>query len=173
MGIAIRGRTLRERAADGRRALMPDSKRRLPGGAYHKDRFIHEEVGDSHMRPQGRRLTLQCCMQTDTVRERLYRTARGVCQRCPAVGVCAIGRIHGRASGTGAHEEKLLRLHALLATGKARRASRRWARLTGPVSGILEERMGMRQFALQGLVDVAAQWTLTATAFNLRILWRI
>ena len=125
------------------------SKEEASGRAYYKYRFIHGEAGDSHIRLQGRRLTFQRYMQADTARVRLYRTDRGVRQRCPAFGVCAIGRIHGRGSGTGAHEETLLRLHALMSTGEARRASRRWGRLAGPVSGILKERMEMRRFALR------------------------
>ncbi len=109
-------------------------------------------------------------MQAGTVRVRLYRTARGVRQRCPAFGVCAMGRTHGHGLGQKAREETLLRRRALMATSEARRNSRRWERLTGPVSGILKERMGMRRFALRDLVNVAAQWRLTAAAFDLRFL---
>ena len=52
-------------------------------------------------------------------------------------------------------------------------ASRRRGQLIEPVFGILKEQMEMRRFALRGLVNVVAQWTLAATAFNLRTLWRI
>ena len=40
-------------AARGRRVLMPDSKKKLLGGAYHKDRFIYGEASDGYICPQG------------------------------------------------------------------------------------------------------------------------
>ena len=42
-----------------------------------------------------------------------------------------------------------------------------------PVFGILKEQLGMRRFLLRGVVNVAAEWTMSATAFNLWTLWRI
>lgn len=42
-----------------------------------------------------------------------------------------------------------------------------------PVFGIIKEQQGARRFLLRGLGNVTAEWTLLATAFNLRTLWRI
>ena len=42
-----------------------------------------------------------------------------------------------------------------------------------PVFGIIKEQQGARRFLLRGLVNVAAEWTMLATAFNLRTLWRV
>ena len=42
-----------------------------------------------------------------------------------------------------------------------------------PVFGIIKEQQGGRRFLLRGLTNVAAEWTVLATAFNLRTLWRV
>ena len=41
-----------------------------------------------------------------------------------------------------------------------------------PVFVIIKEQQGLRRFLLRGLDNVAAEWVLLATAFNLRTLWR-
>ena len=167
------GKNLKSCAANGRQVLMPDSKKKLLGGRYHKDRFTYDEASDSYTCPQGQRLRFQRCMMANTARVRLYRTSRGVCQNCPAFGECTIDRIHGRGLGIGSHDDILRQHRALMATSEARLASRRRGQLIEPVFGILKEQMGTRRFGLRGLVNVIAEWTLAATAFNLRILWRI
>ena len=45
--------------------------------------------------------------------------------------------------------------------------------LCEPVFGILKDQMGARRFLLRGLQNVRAEFTLLATAFNLRTLCRI
>ena len=42
-----------------------------------------------------------------------------------------------------------------------------------PVFGIIKEQQGGRRFLLRGLTNVAAEWTVLATAFNLRTLCRV
>ena len=42
-----------------------------------------------------------------------------------------------------------------------------------PVFGIIKEQQGERRFLLRGVGNVTAEWTLLATAFNLRTLWRV
>ena len=42
-----------------------------------------------------------------------------------------------------------------------------------PVFGIIKEQQAGRRFLLRGLINVAAEWTVLATAFNLRTLWRV
>ncbi len=167
------GKNLKSCAANGRRVLMPDSKKKLPGGRYHKDRFIYDEASDSYTCPQSQRLRFQRYMMANTARVRLCRTSRGVCQNCPAFGECTIDHIHGRGLGIGPDDDILRQHRALMATNEAKLASRRRGQLIEPVFGILKEQMRMRRFALRGLLNVVAKWTLAATAFNLRTLWRI
>ena len=41
-----------------------------------------------------------------------------------------------------------------------------------PLFGIIKEQMGVPRFLLRGLINVAAEWTALATAFNLPTLWQ-
>lgn len=41
-----------------------------------------------------------------------------------------------------------------------------------PVIGVLKEQRGMRRFARRGLAQVAVEWALAATAYNLTRMWR-
>ncbi len=41
------------------------------------------------------------------------------------------------------------------------------------VFGIIKEEQGARRFLLRVIVNVAAEWTMLVTAFNLRTLWRV
>ena len=67
-----------------------------------------------------------------------------------------------------------MRRHRLwMETEEAKRAYRRRAPLIEPLFGILKAQMGAWRFTLRGLRDVEAEWTLLATAFNLRTLWRL
>ena len=50
-----------------------------------------------------------------------------------------------------------------MATDEAKRASRSRGQLIEPVFGILKEQMGLRRFSLRGVVNVAAEWTVSAT----------
>ena len=45
--------------------------------------------------------------------------------------------------------------------------------LVEPVFGIIKEQQGARRFLLRGLANVAAEWTMLVTAFNLRTLCRV
>ena len=45
--------------------------------------------------------------------------------------------------------------------------------LVEPVFGIIKEQQRARRFLLRGLANVAAEWTMLATAFNLRTLCRV
>lgn len=167
------GKNLKECALTGRRVIMPDSKRKTLANPFHKDRFVYDEANDSYICPKGQRLRFTRYIQANTARVRLYRASAGVCLRCPAFGECTIDRVHGRGIGIGPHDEILRRHRALMATEEAKRASMRRGQLIEPVFGILKEQMGLRRFHLRGVVNVAAEWTLSATAFNLRTLYRI
>ena len=60
-----------------------------------------------------------------------------------------------------------------MSTSAAREAYKLRKQLVEPVFGIIKEQQGARRFLLRGLVNVAAEWTMLATAFNLRPLWRV
>ena len=72
----------------------------------------------------------------------------------------------------GPHDAVLRRHRAWMATSAAKQAYKLRKQLVEPVFGIIKEQQGARRFLLRGLVNVAAEWTVLATAFNLRTLWR-
>ena len=60
-----------------------------------------------------------------------------------------------------------------MTTERARRLYARRKGLIEPIFSILKEQLGARRFLLRGLVNVQAEFTMLATAFNLRTLWKI
>ena len=106
-------------------------------------------------------------------RVRLYRASGVVCQVCPAFGVCTRAKEIGRSLAIGPHDAVLRRHRAWMSTSAAREAYKLRKQLVEPVFGIIKEQQGARRFLLRGLVNVAAEWTMLATAFNLRTLWRV
>ena len=60
-----------------------------------------------------------------------------------------------------------------MGTNEAQSALKRRKQLVEPVFGIIKEQQGLRRFLLRGIDNVAAEWTLLATTFNLRTLWRV
>ena len=68
----------------------------------------------------------------------------------------------------------MLRRHrAWMSTSAAKEAYELRKQLVEPAFVIIKEQQGARRFLLRGLVNVAAEWTMLATAFNLRTLWRV
>ena len=110
---------------------------------------------------------------TNGVPLRLYRASEAVCQVCPAFGVCTRAKEIGRSLAIGPHDAVLRRHRAWMSTSAAREAYKLRKQLVEPVFGIIKEQQGARRFLLRGLVNVAAEWTMLATAFNLRTLWRV
>ena len=60
-----------------------------------------------------------------------------------------------------------------MSTSAAKEAYGVRKQLVKPVFGIIKEQQGARRFLLRGLINVAAEWTMLATTFNLRTLWRV
>ena len=68
----------------------------------------------------------------------------------------------------------LLRKHRQwMKTEEARNLYSRRQQLIEPVFGIIKEQLAVRRFLLRGLDNVRAEFTLLATAFNLKMLSRV
>ena len=107
---------------------------------------------------------------------RVYRAGAKVCRACPAFGTCTKDRHAGRAVEVGPHEESLKAHRESTTTKPAKAALAERKELVEPSFGILKEQQGARRFLLRGLANVRAEWSLLATAFNLRTLcavWRL
>ena len=101
------------------------------------------------------------------------RAAGAVCQGCPAFRACTSAKEIGRSLAIGPHGEAPRRHRAWTSTSVAKEAHRLRKQLVEPVFGINKEQQSARRFLLRGLANVAAEWVLLATTFNLRTLWRV
>lgn len=167
------GKGLEECARRGQSVAMPETRQQLLGDPYHKDRFTYDKHSDSFMCPQGQRLNYLRIQRLNGVPWRLYRTSEGVCQACPAFGVCTSSQRFGRSVAIGPHDAALRRHRVWMSTDEAWDAYRRRKHLVEPVFGIIKEQLAARRFLLRGFANVSAEWTLLGTAFNLRTLWRV
>ncbi len=167
------GSNLEECARRGQQVVVPEKRERLLDDPYHKDRFVHDEATDTYVCPQGQTLHFLRMQFVNRVWNRVYRTLGAVCRQCPAFGVCTTEARVGRTMAIGPHDAALRCHRAWMSTDAAKEAYRRRKQLVEPVFGIIKEQMGVRRFLLRGLVNVAAEWTALATAFNLRTLWRV
>ena len=157
----------------GQQVVMPDRARSLDD-PYHKDRFSYDEENDSYTCPHGQRIPFVGLKNNKRDKARLYRMASGsICRECPAFGVCTRNALHGRTLEIGQHDTALRRHRAWMQTSEALQAYRRRLPLVEPLFAILKNQLGAQRFTLRGMHNVTAEWTLFATAFNLRTLWRV
>ena len=167
------GKGLEECARRDQSVAMPETSQQSLGDPYHKDRFTYDEQSDSLRCPQGQRLDYLRIQPWNRVPFRLYRAAEGVCQACPAFGVCTRSERFGRSVTIGPYDAALRRHRVWMSTDEAREAYKRRKPLVEPVFGIIKEQLGARRFLLRGFANVSSEWTLLGTAFNLRTLWRV
>ena len=152
---------------------MPEAARkRSRDHPYHKERFIYDAASDSFICPQGQRMHYIGTKQTRGVPYRRYQAPRAVCRACPAFGVCTKAVTIGRTVTMGPRDALLVRHRDWMATDLVKEVYRRRQQLVEPVFGIIKEQQRAQRFLLRGLTNVAAEWTLLATAFNLRALWK-
>ncbi len=158
----------------GLTVIMPESQTdKQLAAPYHKDAFVYTAQTDRYTCPQGQMLAFRYEKhRTGRPPARVYRAMGGICRACPAFGVCTTNR-HGRSLEVGPHEQ-LLRTHRdQRQHAPNQQLYRRRKELPEPTFGILKEQLSGRRFLLRGRANVAAEWSLLATAFNLRTLIRV
>ena len=156
--------------------IMPERYQGMVHNPYFKDKFIYDTSSDSYLCPHGQRLPFRGFRKSKLPGSgpiRVYRASRTVCKACPALGVCTKDARAGRALWIGASDILLRKQRQWMRTDEARSLYARRKELNEPAFGIIKEQMGARRFLLRGLTNVRAEFTLLATAFNLRTLWRI
>ena len=156
------GSHLAECSRRGQQVVVSESRQRFLKDPYHKDRFIYDEQSDSFTCPQGADARVR---------------PHTACERSPVASVPGFRRrlpsVPGlRSLAIGPHDAVLRRHRAWMATSAAKEAHKLRKQLVEPVFGITKEQQGARRFLLRGLVNVAAEWTVLATTFNMRTLWR-
>ena len=153
------------------RVVMPESRERVLRRPYGKQHFRYEPDRDRYVCPEGQPLPFHATNWIRGEHVRQYRASGEACRACPAFGTCT-SSAHGRMVVLGPREAALSRHREWMETPEAQAAYKRRAGLVEPVFGIIKEQLGARRFLLRGLRHVEAEWTLLATAFNLRTLWR-
>ena len=168
------GTNLEDCAGRGQAVAMPESSRRqYRDHPYHKDRFAYDESNDSFICPRGKVLPFERIhIPPNGVHYRFYRAPGAVCRACPAFGVCTKSK-DGRNVTVGPYDATLRRHRAWMTTPAATEVYKLRKQVVEPVFGIIKEQQAGRRFLLRGLTNVAAEWTVLATSFNLRTLWRV
>ena len=145
-------------------------------GPYFKDNFIFNAKTDSYLCPHGHHLHFSGFRRSKyhaSERYRVYRTSRTDCRTCPAFGICTRDKHAGRVLWISSSDELLQKHRQWMNTDEAQTLYARRKELNEPAFGIIKEQMHGRGFLLRGLSNVQAEFHLLATAFNLRMLWRV
>ena len=160
----------------GQTLVMTERHKDANQGTYFKDQFLYEAETDSYLCPKGQHLHFQGLRYKERLHPgqyRVYSASRTACRLCPAFGVCTKDKHGGRALWIGSSDRLLNEHRQWMKTDKANELYARRQQLIEPVFGILKEQLGARRLLLRGLVNVRAEFTLMATAFNLRTLSRV
>ena len=157
----------------GQQVVVSEARKRFLAEPYHKDRFTYDEHSDSFRCPQGQTLAFVRIQHVNGVPLCLYRASGAVCRAWPAFRACTRAKEIGRSLAIGPHDAVLRGHRAWMSTSAAKEAYGLRKQLVEPVFGIIKEQQGARRFLLRGLANVAAEWTMLATTFNLRTLWRV
>jgi transposase len=143
---------------------------------YFKDQFAYDAATDSYICPHGQRLPFRSLRKSKLISSRsirVYRASRTACRTCPAFGVCTRDKHAGRALWISSSDMLLRKHRQWMQTDEARSLYSRRKELIEAVFGILKDQLGARRFLLRGLANIQAEFTLLATAFNLRTLCRV
>jgi hypothetical protein len=162
-------------AARGQRIVLPEAQQQaIAADPYHQAHFVYDAATDTYTCPAGQVLTARGLKQrTDRPVKRIYRGSGAVCRDCPAFGTCTRDDRQGRTLEVDRHDAAARAHRVWMASPEAQTIARQRKHLIEPVFGVLKEELGGRRFLLRGRANVAAEWTLLATAFNLRTCVRI
>jgi len=159
----------------GQTLVMAERCQKALKDPYFKDQFVHDAITDEYICPYGHRLHFQGLRRGKSCnpgRYRVYSAWRTTCRSCPAFGVCTRDT-GGRSLWIGSSDGLLNEHRKWMQTPEARRLYARRQQLSEPVFAILKDQMGARRFLLRGVANVAAEFSIIATAFNLKILCRV
>ena len=160
--------------SEGRTILMPDRQAARAQEPYHRDAFSYDREADTYTCPKGEVLRFQGINHDRKGQPvRRYRANAAACLSCPAFGACTSNRRHGRTLDVGPQESALQSHRALMATEEAQTIYSLRKQIIEPVFGVIKEQLDGRRFLLRGERGVHSEWSLLATAFNLRALAKV
>jgi transposase len=148
----------------------PSNPRQDPTWPYHRSHFTYDPATDTFRCPTGGPVTFSHTTRQRAALVRVYR-ARG-CPTCPVRSVCTQDP-KGRTIQVNPWDQAVETHRRRMATAEATAVARRRSGLIEPIFGIVKEQLGLRRFLLRRLAGVRAEWQLTATAYNLRKLYRL
>lgn len=160
----------------GQTLVMAERYENAQNNPYFKDQFKYNPDTDTYLCPQGcylRFIGMRRNKGDTSKRIRVYRASRTDCRTCLAYGTCTRDAHAGRALWIGPSDELIRNHRQWMKTEEARSLYHRRQQLIEPVFGIIKEQLGVRRFLLRGLTNVRAEFTLLATAFNLKMLSRV
>ena len=160
----------------GQTLVIAERSQKALKDPYFRDQFEYNALTDSYVCPKGQLLYFRgfrLSKRLSAGRYRAYRASGTICRKCPAFGVCTKDAHGGRTLWIGPSDILLRQHRQWMKTDEAKDLYARRQQLSEPVFGILKDQMGARRFLLRGLANVCAEFTLMATAFNLRTLSRI
>jgi transposase len=168
------GATVAGCAARGVCVVMPEAQQQAVADPFHKEHFAYDTATDTFTCAAGHPLPYRGTKaRTERPAMRVYRGTAAVCRACPHFGDCTKDARQGRALEVGPHEAALRARRAWMATDEAQTLVRQRKAVVEPVFGVLKEELGARRFLLRGRANVDAEWTLLATALNLRTCVRL
>ncbi len=160
-----------------RRREMPvalPEGRSFPDHPFHWRHFRYDAVRDEYTCPEGETLVKRQTKYTRQTPAQLYGAEPEVCRACRAFGVCTTSQF-GRTITVSEQARALEQHRRWMGSREAQDALSKRPALIEPVFAIIKERQAGRSFLLRGIEAVEAEWSLLATAFNLRALskhWR-
>ena len=153
---------------------LPEAQQQALADPFHQENLAYDGAADTFTCPAGHPLTFRGTKaRTNRPVLRVYRGTAAVCRECPQFEVCTTDARQGRALEVGAYEAALRAHRAWMVTDEAQTLYRQRKGLVEPVFGVLKEALGGRRFLLRGRANVDAEWTLLATAANLRTCVRL
>jgi len=140
----------------------PESER------FTQDDFEYDAEADEFTCPEGKRLSFRRTHRAEGGLQRLYATFAGDCRNCPLRERCISAKGKRRELYVSDHAELTRQMRARMETDEGKAAMRARAATVEPVFGVIKSVLGLRQFLLRGLAGARIEWTLCATALNLR-----
>jgi len=141
---------------------------------YAETAFAYDATTDTLTCPAGQVLTFRrIAREEGRADRRLYQGSPAVCRACPAFGECTRDRHHGRVVRRPVDHPAVVAQRAVRASPAGQAALRQRRGLIEGMFGTVKTCLDGRRVHLRGAAAVAAEWTLLATAVNLRTLHRI
>ena len=166
------GEALAAAASAGYPVVLPE--RSPTDDPDHRAAFVDDAGHDTLTCPNGNILTFRGLIaEQGQPPRRRYQGTPAVCRACPAFGECTKDKRHGRQVKLSPQDDLRQAHRQFRAQPEPRAAMKRRRELVEPVFGIIKEVQMGRRLLLRGKTNVEAEWTLLATAFNLRTLHRV